>query len=246
MTALIVALLAGAGACLAMPPRFHPGPHAGPPTPHTPATATAREPELGWMLRWRWALSALTGLGAFLFVGGTAGGALAVVAGVACWVGIGRVEPPAQRREREQTARELPHLVRLLGAALAAGAAPVQALEAVTEAAPGAASARIAGAAARLRLGADPHDVWSELARAPSLGPLGRTLARAHSSGAPVAVAVQRLAEELARAARADVEGRARAVGVKAAVPLGLCLLPSFLLLGVVPLVAGLLASLHW
>jgi pilus assembly protein TadC len=55
---------------------------------------------------------------------------------------------------------------------------------------------------------------------------------------------VERLADELARSARAEVEDRARAVGVKAAVPLGLCLLPSFLLIGVVPLVAGLLRSL--
>jgi hypothetical protein len=35
------------------------------------------------------------------------------------------------------------------------------------------------------------------------------------------------------------VESRARAVGVKAAVPLGVCLLPAFVLVGVVPLVAG-------
>ena len=48
-----------------------------------------------------------------------------------------------------------------------------------------------------------------------------------------------RLAEDLRRAARADVETRARAVGVKAAVPLGVCLLPAFVLVGVVPLVAG-------
>ena len=34
-------------------------------------------------------------------------------------------------------------------------------------------------------------------------------------------------------------ESRARAVGVKAAVPLGVCLLPAFVLVGVVPLVAG-------
>jgi hypothetical protein len=42
------------------------------------------------------------------------------------------------------------------------------------------------------------------------------------------------------------VEDQARAVGVKAAVPLGLCLLPSFLLIGVVPVVIGLLRSLAW
>jgi pilus assembly protein TadC len=55
---------------------------------------------------------------------------------------------------------------------------------------------------------------------------------------------VPRLADELDRRARLQVEERARAVGVKAAVPLGLCLLPSFLLIGVVPLVAALLRSL--
>jgi hypothetical protein len=48
-----------------------------------------------------------------------------------------------------------------------------------------------------------------------------------------------RLAEDLRRRDRADVESRARSVGVKAALPLGLCLLPAFVLVGVVPLVAG-------
>ena len=36
----------------------------------------------------------------------------------------------------------------------------------------------------------------------------------------------------------------ARAVGVRAAVPLGLCLLPAFVLIGIVPLVVALLADL--
>jgi pilus assembly protein TadC len=69
-------------------------------------------------------------------------------------------------------------------------------------------------------------------------------MARAQRSGAPVATTVQRLADELAASARAEVEDRARAVGVKAAVPLGVCLLPSFLLLGIVPMVAGLVSGL--
>ena len=56
--------------------------------------------------------------------------------------------------------------------------------------------------------------------------------------------AVGRLAEALAEAARGEVEDRARAVGVKAALPLGLCLLPAFVLLGIVPVVAGMLATL--
>ena len=84
----------------------------------------------------------------------------------------------------------------------------------------------------RLRLGLDPAAVWADLAADPALAPLGRTLERTRATGGSVAVSVERLAESLAEDARGAVEDRARAVGVKAALPLGLCLLPSFVLLG--------------
>ena len=93
-------------------------------------------------------------------------------------------------------------------------------------------------------LGADPVDVWRGLALDPALGPLGRALGRAHDSGTPVAEVVAQLAEQLAAHGRAAVEDRARRVGVRAAVPLGLCLLPSFVVLGIVPLAATLLGDL--
>lgn len=114
----------------------------------------------------------------------------------------------------------------------------------VAAALPGAAADRLAGVAARLGLGLDPVQVWSGLADDPELGRLGRALARAQASGAPVVPAVERLADDLARAARAETEDRARAVGVKAALPLGLCLLPAFVLIGIVPLVVALLTAL--
>jgi hypothetical protein len=59
-----------------------------------------------------------------------------------------------------------------------------------------------------------------------------------------VGQAVHRLAEELRERARADVEERARSIEVKAAAPLGLCLLPAFVVLGVVPMVAGVFGSM--
>ena len=96
----------------------------------------------------------------------------------------------------------------------------------------------------RLALGIDPVAVWEQVARDPELAPLGRAMARAQRSGAPVAATVERLADELATSGRAEIEDRARAVGVKAAVPLGVCLLPSFLLLGIVPMVAVLVSEL--
>jgi hypothetical protein len=59
-----------------------------------------------------------------------------------------------------------------------------------------------------------------------------------------VAAALVRLSEDLRARQRAAVEERVRQVEVRAAVPLGVCLLPSFILIGVVPLVAGSVTGL--
>ncbi|MEZ0577699.1 type II secretion system F family protein [Nocardioides sp. MH1] len=191
-----------------------------------------------------WAL--LAGAGAAAVLGGAAalpaGGVLAVVV----WTAAGRIEPRSERLRREEVRRDLPHVVTLLAAALRAGSAPGPAIELVCRSLPGAASDLLGPVGTRLALGADPHEVWSALADDLVVGPLGRTMARAHRSGAPVVGAVERLSEELARRARGEVEDRARAIGVRAAVPLGVCLLPAFLLLGIVPLVAGLARSIAW
>lgn len=200
----------------------------------------------GWMRRWRWLLALLAAAGAESFLGGPLGAVLAPAAAVATWVLIGRIEPPAARRVREQVARELPHVVRLLGAALTSGAPPAEALEVVADALPGPAGERLRPVVLRLRLGADPASSWAGLGTDPALAPLARALSRAEDGGISVAATVTRLADDLAREARSQVEQRARAVGVKAAAPLGLCLLPAFLLIGIVPLVGGLLTSLSW
>ncbi len=235
MSAWLAAVAAAAATALLWPLR---------PRMRGPATATSPAAHPGWLLRHRWLWSALSGVGAAVLIGGVAGLVGAVVAGVATWVGIGRAEPPEVRRRRESVRRDLPHVVTLLGSALSSGAAPGSAIGLVCQALPGPAASRLEPLAARIDLGADPAQVWAELARDRELGGLGRTLARAHGSGTPVVAAVKRLADDLAHQARAEVEDRARAVGVKAALPLGLCLLPAFVLIGIVPLVAGLLREL--
>ncbi|WP_122816142.1 type II secretion system F family protein [Nocardioides pantholopis] len=248
--ALVLAALAAGGAlALALPGRSGDlPPRAFPPGP-AGATGSAghgarRGDDQGWMLRYRPLWSALAGLGALTFLGGPAGVVAAPVTGAVVWVAVGRAEPPAQRRRREAVRADLPHVVGLLAAALRAGTAPGAAVAAVGAALPGAAADRLAPVAARLAVGVDPGQVWAELAEDPVLAPLGRTMARAQATGAPVVRSVERLAEELAQTARADVEDRARAVGVRAALPLGLCLLPAFVLVGIVPLVAGMLGTL--
>lgn len=194
--------------------------------------------------RHRLPLAVVTGGGVAAVLGGPVGWTSGAVAVVVVWRVVGRLEPAALRREREEAAAQLPVLVDLLAAALTAGAPTDRAVVAVCDAWPGAATARLARARAALCLGVDPVAVWEEVATDPALAPLGRALARAAGSGAPVAQAVARLADELAETARTGVEDRARTVGVRAAVPLGLCLLPAFVLLGIVPLAAGLLGGL--
>ena len=237
---VVASVLIGLAVVLAVPGRVRVAAYAGPRSTPPPVD------RVGGLRRWRLPCALLAGAGAAVVLGGPAAPLAGLVAGIATWVAAGRIEPRAVRLRREEVRRDLPHVVTLLGSALRSGAAPGAAIDTVCRALPGAAADLLGPVAARLALGGDPVAVWSGLAEDRAIGPLGRTMARAHRSGAPVVAAVDRLSEELARRSRADVEDRARAVGVRAAVPLGVCLLPAFLLLGIVPLVVGLARSIAW
>lgn len=203
-------------------------------------------PERGqwWLHRLRVPLSLLCGCAAWVFLGGYLGGVAGLVAAGIGWRAIGAAVPESERRHRRELDSDLPGLVRLIGIGLRAGLAPTAAVQAAIAALPGAASEALQQYAGPIRLGADPGAVWRDLGRDPALGPLGTALSRAHDSGASVTVVIERLADDLARAGRNRAEDRARRVGVQAAVPLGLCMLPAFLLIGIVPVVAGLIGPL--
>lgn len=183
------------------------------------------------------------GTAAWLFVGGTAGPVAGVAGAAGAWWLLSRVEPPAARREREEVQRTLPHLVDLLASTLRAGAEPVAGLAQVCAALPGPAADRFAPVVEHARWGASPTEAWESVAGDAELAPLVRAMVRSQTSGASVVQVVERLADELEREGLARAEDAARKVGVSAAVPLGVCLLPAFLLLGVVPTVASLLGS---
>ena len=178
-------------------------------------------------------------LAVLLLLPGSAAWVAAPVAGLLVWRRSSRWDSAGERRRRAGLEAELPHVVDLMVAALAAGAAPGQALGRVAAVVDWPATEELAVWVARLRLGADPVAVWSAMGRHEQFGRLGTALRRSAESGAPVAEALARLAEDLRAHRRADVEARVRQVEVKAAVPLGVCLLPAFVLVGVAPLVAG-------
>lgn len=200
----------------------------------------------GPLRRFRLLLALLAGSAGLTLVDGRAGVALALAVSVGVWTLCTRAEPPGVRREREAARRGLPHVTRLLAVVLASGQSVSAALGVVAEALPGPASVPLGRARSSLAVGVSPETVWAELAATPGLEPLGRAFARASESGARVVDTVERLAEHLAAEERSGVEDRARTVGIRAAVPLGLCLLPAFLLLGIVPVVAAALGALRW
>lgn len=160
-------------------------------------------------------------------------------AGLLAWRRAGRLETGAARRRRERIEAELPHVVDLVRSLVTAGAAPDRALRSVCGVVSAETAEELRPWAGRLLLGGDPASVWADLSRHPQLGRLGAALHRAAVGGAPVTDALRRLSEDLRAARRADLHRRVREVEVRATAPLGACLLPAFVLLGVVPLVAG-------
>lgn len=180
------------------------------------------------------------GAGTAMVAGLPWGVPLGIVVAVVAGVVLGRLEPAHVRRRRQRIAADLPIAVDLLAACLRSGSAPVAAVAAVRQAVAGPVGEALGGVVAMLRLGGDPVDCWASLSREAALAPLARTAGRAMASGAPLADALEHLAADCRERRRADAEAEAKRVGVRAAAPLGLCFLPAFVLLGVVPIAAGI------
>jgi Flp pilus assembly protein TadB len=148
------------------------------------------------------------------------------------------------RRRREQLAGDVQHVVDLLSAAVSAGASPAYALHEVAALCDDVTAETLSHWSRRLRWGSEPSEVWTDMAAHEQLGALGQALLRSATSGAPVAASLDRLAEDERARHRGAVESRVRQIEVRASAPLGLCLLPAFVLLGIVPLVAGAVTGL--
>ncbi len=244
MTAGLVAVFAAVTVLLVMPASLTPGAGRGVGPPTVPGLAHPR-PDRAVLLRLRPLLALVAGAGGWAMCGGPVGPAAGAGCAVAVWVVLGRTEDPAVVRRRERLLEDLPTGVDLLGSCLDAGAAIESALVSVSRAVGGPVGEELRAVHHRLEVGVDPAQVWRSVAAHPQLGPLGRAVGRAHETGAPVGRAVHRLAEELRDQERAAVETRARSIEVKAAAPLGLCLLPAFVVLGVVPMVVGVFRSME-
>ncbi len=138
----------------------------------------------------------------------------------------------------------------VLAVCLAAGMSVSSAAAATAPSAPALLARVLRRAADLLALGADPAVAWSA---PPDLPPgsldsqtdaLLRLARRSAASGVALAEAVAGLATQCRQDAAHTASAAAERAGVLIAGPLGLCFLPAFVCLGIVPVVAGLAADL--
>lgn len=240
MTALAAAALMASAVALVSAPGARPLPDRLPaPAAASPEVAGRRRSP---PIERRWPRPLASAAGALLCLAllpGLWAGAAGLVVAVALWRWSATWEPAGVQRRRAAVQRDLPHVVDLMVALLTVGHSPEGSLRRVAAVTRGPVHEELELWCARVGLGADPCEVWRAMAAHPELGRLGAALQRATESGAPVREALERLADDLREGLRADVEERIRAVEVRTAVPLAVCLLPAFVLLAVVPLVAG-------
>ena len=159
---------------------------------------------------------------------------------------IGRLESSGERRRRLHLERQLPGAIDLLIAVLDAGRPAGDAFGLVGRATSDPLGSELGLIAGRLSVTGDVQAVWEALRSRPEFAAMARSFLRASRSGMPVGRVLERLAEELRRQRRTTTQERARSVAVATAAPLGLCFLPAFFLIGIVPTLIGAFTSLHW
>ncbi|GAA1482565.1 type II secretion system F family protein [Gordonia sinesedis] len=148
----------------------------------------------------------------------------------------------------------------LFAVCLRAGLPVAAAARAVAETAPPSLAEPLTGTAELLELGADPERAWATADRedspsgrrprgrdtisaAVSFDSLAMLARRSARAGSALSAGVAELAADTRRQAHDEALARAERAGVMVSGPLGLCFLPAFICLGIVPVVIGLAAT---
>ncbi|SDB94682.1 Type II secretion system (T2SS), protein F [Sanguibacter gelidistatuariae] len=155
---------------------------------------------------------------------------------------LGRDRTPVRRRRaghpRAAPRVELAVLLDLVGAALSAGAGVPRALEATGRALAGPDGLALGSVAAALLLGAPWETAW---ANAPDrFSPLASALRPAWVHGSAPREALRVAGLQISQDADSRARAEAARLGVRLVLPLGLCFLPAFVLIGLVPLLLSL------
>ena len=172
---------------------------------------------------------------AVMLLGWPTGAVIGAIAAPVAHRAVGQLESAAGRRRAARIAAQLPSALDLMVATLEVGRPPVTAFALAAEATSSPLGSELASVAHRLAVSGDSMAVWRSVETDQALAPVGRAFRRAESSGMPVARVVSGVADDLRRERRARRRDDSRKVAVRTAAPLGICFLPAFFLIGIVP-----------
>jgi pilus assembly protein TadC len=156
--------------------------------------------------------------------------------------GLLTVRPrPVHRRRYPADPLATASTLDVLSVCLSAGMSVPAAAAATSSSAPPGLAALLRRAADLLALGAEPDTAWAADDGVDAAGEaLARLARRSAASGSALAQGVADLAEQSRQEATHASAAAAERASVLIAGPLGLCFLPAFICLGIVPVVAGL------
>lgn len=189
----------------------------------------------------RAALGAVAGALAAQVAGGWPGVALAAVVALSAVVGLGRIGP---RSDPKAARRELPDALDFLAACLDVGLPLSRAVAVVTEISPPETARLLAVVDAALASGRAPDEAWGLVEDHAVWGRVSSDIASSERRGTSLVGLLRAHADDARQDAAEETLKRARTVGVRSVLPLMVCFLPAFVLVGIVPIVAGLLTDL--
>ena len=159
--------------------------------------------------------------------------------GVVVWIASGRLRAPSAKDVTETIHREAPGAFDLIVSCLKAGLPLRGAVETIAGVYTGPLAERFERIRQGISVGMSDAEAWESLRDDEVLSGLARDVARAAQWGTALGDVFDQHSADLRRDYRTDAVARARAVGVKSVVPLSVCYLPAFMLVGVVPVIAG-------
>jgi len=183
------------------------------------------------------------GLAVAIAVGSVPGVVVGVFVAVGLDRALRRLEPAAVRRIRLARQRALPATLDLLAVALRAGLPIDHAIDAVAAASDGPLVDDLRHIASSTRLGAGALAAWAPYVEDTVWGAVARAVRRSAASGSALATTFERVAADRREERIQRAESAARRASVLAMAPLGLCFLPAFICIGVIPVVIGLLSG---
>lgn len=191
-----------------------------------------------------WLVGAAGGGGlAWALFGGAFFAAVGAGVGLAGAVWLQRTIPTKDSLLNQQLVAGFPLVLGFLAAVVEAGAPVRFAAQAVADVVDEPNAQRLRAVLARCDVGFSDAQAWRLLGDDPVWSDIARDLSRCVETGTATREVLQAGAKQAGRSAAAAAITAARSVGVSSTLPLVCCFLPAFLLVGVVPIIGGLIGS---